>query len=451
MLFHSITRARPWHVALLLPFVMPALDQPATAGAQELCDGEPATIVGTVASDQLTGTEGRDVIQALEGEDVIEALGGDDLICGGSENDTILSGDGDDRIFGNAGGDRIEGGAGSDRIEAGDRSLRNIDVLDGGPGDDHLSAENAKMIGGPGDDVMEGRPCGRPLCSRVSYAGLGSGVAVDLAAGTATGDGNDEIIAIETVYGSQGDDIMLGDSDANRFRLGTGTVQADGRGGDDRIDRLSDPPRDAGVSVIHGGDGNDVIKSTAVNSAEADVYGDAGDDRLFGLTVGFGDGSQRSLLWGGPGEDELSSVVGYNTLDGGAGNDILRPEQGVDAVARGGAGMDTLWFRRCCERVRVDIELGTATIGVGFVRETLFSGVEAVRATDHRDILLGSADADRFAATDGDDTIDGRGGDDTLLGQGGDDTLTGGAGDDVCDGGPGTDTATGCEQSPSVP
>ncbi len=83
------------------------------------CDGLPATIVGTPASETITGTPGPDVIQGLGGNDLIRGLGGNDVVCGGSGNDRLFGGPGDDRLFGGAGTDRLAGELGFDRCDGG--------------------------------------------------------------------------------------------------------------------------------------------------------------------------------------------------------------------------------------------------------------------------------------------------------------------------------------------
>jgi Ca2+-binding RTX toxin-like protein len=77
-----------------------------------VCQGVPATIVGTSGDDVLVGTDGPDVIVGLDGNDTIDGLGGDDILCGGSGDDVIEGGDGNDAIFGQVGNDTLDGGAG---------------------------------------------------------------------------------------------------------------------------------------------------------------------------------------------------------------------------------------------------------------------------------------------------------------------------------------------------
>src|SRR5207249_11458563 len=53
---------------------------PRAAGAEPMCFGKPATILGTEGDDNLTGTAGADVIIGLGGNDTINGAGGGDLI-----------------------------------------------------------------------------------------------------------------------------------------------------------------------------------------------------------------------------------------------------------------------------------------------------------------------------------------------------------------------------------
>lgn len=92
---------------------------------EQMCDGRPATLIGTAGKEVLTGTPGADVIVGLGGKDTIYGMGGNDTICGGHGNDRLYGGDGDDRLFGEGGNDKLFGEAGAD-------------YLDGGPGNNKL-------------------------------------------------------------------------------------------------------------------------------------------------------------------------------------------------------------------------------------------------------------------------------------------------------------------------
>ena len=113
---------------------------PSTAdAARPLCDGKPATIVGTMGDDVLRGTDGDDVIVGRGGDDRLVCRGGNDTLCGYGGDDTLVGGAGDD-----------------------------------------------VMIGGRGSDS-------------VAFGLAPAGVEVDLAAGTAAGWGVDELRAVENV------------------------------------------------------------------------------------------------------------------------------------------------------------------------------------------------------------------------------------------------------------
>jgi hypothetical protein len=87
--------------------------------APPICNGKPATIVGTDGSDDLDGTQGPDVIVGLGGNDFTSGLGGNDVICGGPGNDLLDGGLGKDRLLGQAGKDALGGQGGKDRCEGG--------------------------------------------------------------------------------------------------------------------------------------------------------------------------------------------------------------------------------------------------------------------------------------------------------------------------------------------
>ena len=123
----------PGHTVIKCPFVPPGVSVP-------ICNGLPATCVGTEGDDLILGSEAADVISALGGDDVIHGDRGDDTICAGAGNDSILGAMGKDTIFGEEGDDFLFGAVDDDDLQGGP----GYDVLWGGPGFDRLS-------GGEGD------------------------------------------------------------------------------------------------------------------------------------------------------------------------------------------------------------------------------------------------------------------------------------------------------------
>jgi subtilisin-like proprotein convertase family protein len=100
--------------------------------APKICNGLPATIVGTSSNDLIIGTDGDDVIHSKGGNDEIKGRGGADLLCGGSGNDIVRGGGDADFVKGGSGNDFIKGG--------GDRDVllgnKGDDVINGGKDDD---------------------------------------------------------------------------------------------------------------------------------------------------------------------------------------------------------------------------------------------------------------------------------------------------------------------------
>lgn len=96
-----------------VPGPAPAPGPAPVPGPAPTCDGLPATIVGTGASERIDGTAGADVIAALGGNDTVNAGAGDDVVCGGAGADNLKGQGGTDRLFGQAARDRLAGGAGA--------------------------------------------------------------------------------------------------------------------------------------------------------------------------------------------------------------------------------------------------------------------------------------------------------------------------------------------------
>ncbi len=155
------------------------------------------------------------------------------FIAGTDEADLLVGTPRDDRIIGGGGNDSINGAEGDD-------------VIAGGEGDDRIA-------GGGGNDT-------------VTYGGLADnvGVFVSLRDGTVSGgDGEDLLISIENVSGSQYADDITGDNGDNVLN---------GKAGHD---------------VIKGGQGNDTL------------FGGLDDDTLVG-------GRGMDTLLGGKGQDRLT-------------------------------------------------------------------------------------------------------------------------------------------------
>ncbi|MEO5374635.1 MAG: cadherin-like domain-containing protein, partial [Alphaproteobacteria bacterium] len=181
-----------------------------------------------------------EVIVAGDGNDVVDMTS--DRFSYGKV--TILGGDGNDVLWGNAGADKIEGGTGNDNLKGGAGN----DSLLGGDGNDLLNGES-------GNDLLNG---GGGTDTATYYSG--AAVSVDLAAGTATGQGSDTLVGIENVIGSRGNDTLLGNSGNNVLEGQAGNDVLNGGAGADTI--LAGEGSDTGI-LVHGQGGGDTYDGGA--------------------------------------------------------------------------------------------------------------------------------------------------------------------------------------------
>jgi len=376
------------------------------------------TLTGTAEDDRITGTSGPDVIDGGEGNDRIRGLGGDDILCGGQGADLLDGGEGEDRLFGEADW-RQE--ADTDHYEW------TGDALSGGPGDDLLD-------GGYDDDGGETRLEGDSLDFRRSD----TAVRVDLAAGTATGEGQDTLVTgFHSVVGSRGDDVLMGTDAKDRLIGWSGADRLVGGNGKDElyahVRLVTTATYDDSRDELFGGGGNDLLsgaegdETLAGGPGNDTLVGDMGSDRLFG-------GADNDKL-----TDDLTSARGQ-LLDGGTGRDgiqgffLVRPD-GRD-IATSGAGT-------------VDLAAGLITTRVDGIPVTVVAtGLERATATFGSWNLIGTDSPNRLAAWfDTSVVIRAGGGNDNVHGSDQRDDLDGGPGRDTLTGTPGGDRVVGFEQT----
>jgi len=259
-----------------------------SAEASTRCFGKRPTIVGTSRGDVLKGTRRRDIISGLGGKDTIKGLGGNDFICGFDGNDRIIGGSGMDLLSGDAGNDSVSGGAGDfDNLwgfsgnddlnggggfdwvlyrgapgpvtldlSGGSATGEGTDTLSGLEGvvgsrfDDHFVGDDANNTfqAEDGNDTIDG-------AGGVDFASFflsPSPVTVNLATGTATGEGTDTLAGIENVTGSgKFGDSLMGDSLDNVLTGAGGDDTVSGGDGNDELDGGS------GTDALDGGIGTD--------------------------------------------------------------------------------------------------------------------------------------------------------------------------------------------------
>ncbi len=266
-------------IVLLSSAIMMTMPTAATA-ATYWCMGKRATIVGTNGANTLSGTRRADVIVGRGGNDTIYGKGRADRICGGGGSDYLDGGrtsdriagqTGDDSLVGRGGGDLLSGDDGIDVLlgmNGGDRYLggRDVDVAAflvaqesvvvdlsagaaEGEGDDTLrgieavagSSHDDWLYGDEGQNFFWGLTGGDYLYGAggadfVSFDFSELGVQASLAGESATGEGSDELVSIENLFGSDHDDTLVGTTGPNFLIGGEGQDTIDGRGGQDLCD-----------------------------------------------------------------------------------------------------------------------------------------------------------------------------------------------------------------------
>jgi len=376
----------------------------------DLLDGGEGndTLEGEKGADNLQGGSGEDKLLGSKGPDKLDGGPGNDYIDGQQGSDKILGGAGNDKLLGDKGNDQIEGDEGEDLIEGGPGD---DSELEGGPGSDEVfgGAGSDNADGGPGDgDIVRGDAGTDTLSGGegaediVSYAdATRGGIQVNLAAGTAKGDGHDTLSGFEDVVGSPQADTIVGDGEANRLDGGVGDDtlisgggggQAFGGPGSDTCEGFATetscgpeqapPPNlaygtlneglDGSSLIIQGSPGNDeihisrsptawVVSDTIPifpgegcepqpSNASAMVCPDSGPPPLIVVTGGDGNdkivvdpsvpASANVRINGGPGSDELVGGAGDDVLE--AGENYNSPDHGNDTLI-GNGGSDVLY------------------------------------------------------------------------------------------------------------
>lgn len=328
--------------------------------------------------------DGADTVSGNGGNDTIYSGSSSDLVFGGADNDLIDGGGSGDILYGDAGNDTVYGGSGG-----------STDFLYGGTGNDLLYGQgggdsvyggdnNDTLFGGSGSDRLDG---GNDF-DFVSYSNVTADMTVNLASGSATGDGTDSLVGIEGVIGGSGDDSIAGSTGDNWLIGGGGADTIDGGGGADTIEGGLD-----GDSLI-GGAGTDVL--SYANSASA-----VNANLLSGSSTGEGTDTISGFenLTGSNLNDTLTGDGGANVIDGGANSDLVYGGAGNDTLSGGtGAGADTLYGGT-----------GSDNIGAGAGTDLVYggSGADSVNAGTEADTVFGGI---------GNDTIDGGTGADVIYG-----------------------------------
>lgn len=483
---------------------------------------------GGEGADVLTGGKGNDTYY-VDGADVVVELNGSgdgiDIVysevsyrlTAHVENLTLIgsavSGYGNslnNRLVGNSGANFLDGGAGADKMDGGSGNdtfvADNIgDEISDSSGTDLVMAyvnfslggtiENLRLMGtnalnGTGnglnnvvyaniaDNVVDG---GMQALSNgvigdtLSYEfGAISGITLDLSntgAQTTGGSGTDTVINFEHLTGSNYDDWLSGNAQANTLdglagvdtlsyelaadavnvnlaeqKATTGGIVDTVRNFENVVgsafgDTLTGDLQD---NVFDGGTGSDTVSYQNVKAGQGGVIVSlaitgaqntqaSGIDTFLAVT-----GTARSSienLTGSLNDDKLTGDAYANILDGSDGADTIIASGGADTLSgglgddslNGGAGLDTALFLGTTAAVVNLASTKAQDTGYGL---DILVGIENVQSGDGADRLSGNILANSLRGGLGNDTIEGAGGNDTLAGGDGADSLTGGVGAD---------------------
>jgi Ca2+-binding RTX toxin-like protein len=252
---------------------------------------EQINFTGGLAGNRVLGGEARDTMGVsyfATGANEFHGRGGNDDLFGGSGADLLFGGADNDWLSGGRGSDELYGGDGDDRLRD-EQFNTDVNILDGGAGDD-------EVVGGAGADIIRG------------------------------GGGNDYLdggAGADEIDGGAGDDRFVVDTEADRIVEGSG-------GGTDTV--LTSLASFSLAGRAH------VENLTGQNTAGQSLTGNELDNTITGMTG-------PDQLFGGAGNDVLFlDYDGDDTASGGANNDILFYGAALTAADSndGGDGTDTL-------------------------------------------------------------------------------------------------------------
>ncbi|WP_445629588.1 phytase [Nostoc sp. DSM 114167] len=210
------------------------------------------------------------------------------------------------------------------------------------------------------------------------------------------GDGADFVEGAEgnTILAGNGDDTVLAGNNSSVF----------GEDGSDRI--FIGQNGSAQNTSVDGGSGDDVITVVEANGSN-NLFGAAGDDNLTVI-----EGSRQSLfggsgndtltshgsnnrLYGGSGDDKLFSNVN-DSLFGGDGDDLLFAGQGGSDRLSGGAGTDQFWIANASlptsKNIVTDFTVGIDKIGLGGIGVTQFNTLTLLQQGSDTIVKIGNTE-----------------------------------------------------------
>lgn len=342
------------------------------------------------------------------GTQIIRGGGGNDTIDGGideDDRDVLRGGAGDDRYYVNGAGDVVveRAGDGYDSVVS---SLAHYELSANVERLTSQLSSDLTLIGNDSDNFIE------------SYVG----------SDRLHGRGGDD-----TLYGFTGDDLIDGGAGNDLINGGGGRDTASYLDSAARVvvtlelNGSAQNTRGAGIDTLvsieslTGSDFNDLLIG---NAGANTLRGGIGDDRLIG-------GAGSDNLYGSAGNDRLTGGAGVDRLEGGAGDDVYYLDDPLDAddwlLEMQNAGEDTVWVGF---DYTLDLNLDNLQVRYGDWSGTGNRLDNIIRAGGGNNLLSGLSGDDLLSGGNGRDTLDGGEGRDRLFGGIGRDLLTGGSSGD---------------------
>ncbi|MEF8756319.1 MAG: hypothetical protein V5B60_20675 [Accumulibacter sp.] len=404
---------------------------------------------GSIHADTLTGDGNANRLEGASGNDTLAGGAGDDTLDGGLGADSLIGGDGSDQYYVDHAGDRVTEtnanpvSGGTDQVFSSlaaytlGAHIENGRILATGAANLTGNALDNRLDAGTGANLLDGAG-GNDTVSYLHGASSGVNVSLAILGAQATGgSGSDTLIAIENLGGSNYDDTLRGDGNANVLSGAGGNDFLDGGAGNDTLDG------GAGNDRLWGGTGADsLIGRDGSDSYYVDHAGDSvsetnanpatgGTDQVFSYLAAYTLATHiengrilatgAANLTGNALDNLLDAGTGANLLDGAGGNDTVSYLYAVS-----GSG------------VSVSLALAGAQTTGGSGSDTL-TGIENLTGSTYDDTLTGDGNANRLTGAQGNDFLNGGAGNDTLDGGAGNDRLWGGTGADSLIGGDGSD------------
>jgi len=350
---------------------------------------ENLTLLGT-GSINGTGNSLDNVISGTDGNNTITGGAGNDMLFGGNGNDTYAFGlnDGTDIISDTSGTDAIV-------VNAGGAALTGLDAIASG---------NNLQIAFNGESITVTNHFNGTPVESITFSGGATFNGVSLGSGAY----NLPTDHSGTWSGSNGNDIVAGDNNAQSLNGGNGNDIIFGNGGDDTLEGGS------GNDILVGGTGNDTYVVDSTTDTIIENVGEGTDTVQSSVTFSLASiaNVENLTLTGnssinGTGNSLDNVITGNgskNIIDGGAGNDTIIGGDGNDTLT-GGTGADHFRYTSTADGGSISNQSGADhildfNIADGDVIEistSAFSGLPGIG--NNASGIFGSSASDTFGSS----------------------------------------------------